>query len=63
MLAGHASIAVARGRPLQGAFEPILSSLISVMGNPIITLRSKALRGVGSIVTVEPDILGQVSHD
>ncbi len=60
--AAQASIAVSRGRTLQAAFDPILHALISVMDTPNVALRSKALRGLGSIVTVDPELLGLVSR-
>lgn len=56
-----ASIAIARGRPLQSAFAPILNALVSTMGVSLINLRSKALRCLSTIVTVDPDVLAQVS--
>lgn len=59
--AAQASIAIARGRSLQAAFDSILHALLSVMETPIIGLRSKALRGLSSIVTVDPEVLGLVS--
>lgn len=31
------------------------------MGNPIIAIRSKALRGLGSVITVDPEVLAHVS--
>ncbi len=52
---------MARGRSLQAAFEPILHALVGLMDTPVVALRSKALRGIGNIVTVDPDVLGMVS--
>ncbi|KAK1921174.1 hypothetical protein DB88DRAFT_92041 [Papiliotrema laurentii] len=59
--ANAACIAVSRGRPLQNAFGPILNALVSTMGVSLINLRSKALRGLGTIVTVDPDVLSHAS--
>ena len=59
-VASAASIAVNRGRPLQNAFNPILNALVTTMGVSLINLRSKALRGLGTIVTVDPDVLSKV---
>ncbi|WVQ72222.1 hypothetical protein IAR50_001771 [Cryptococcus sp. DSM 104548] len=60
----QASIAVSRGRSLQGAIDPIIHALLSTMSNTIIGLRTKALRGIGSIVMVDPDVLRlrQIRH-
>jgi cohesin loading factor subunit SCC2 len=59
--ATKASIAVSRCRSLQNAFEPILHALLSVMDTPTVGLRQKALRGLGSIVTVDSNVLAIVS--
>lgn len=56
-----ASIAIARHRPLQSAFEPILQALLQSMDFQAVALRSKALRGLSAIVQVDPDVLGQSS--
>ncbi|KIR30957.1 cohesin loading factor subunit SCC2 [Cryptococcus deuterogattii LA55] len=53
----QASISVSRGRSLQSAIDPIIHALLTALGNPIIAVRTKALRGVGSIVMVDPDVL------
>ncbi|EAL23165.1 hypothetical protein CNBA5100 [Cryptococcus deneoformans B-3501A] len=53
----QASISVSRGRSLQSAIDPIIHALLTALGNPIIAIRTKALRGVGSIVMVDPDVL------
>ncbi|TYJ53043.1 hypothetical protein B9479_006320 [Cryptococcus floricola] len=60
----QASIAVSRGRSLQGAIDPIIHTLLSTMSNTIIGLRTKALRGISSIVVVDPDVLRlpQIRH-
>ncbi|EIW73035.1 hypothetical protein TREMEDRAFT_59198 [Tremella mesenterica DSM 1558] len=55
-----AAVAIARGRSLQNAFEPILHAIISAMDSPAVAHRQKALRGISSVVTVDPDILGLV---
>ena len=57
----QASISLARGRPLQSAFDPILRAIGISMDSPVVALRSKALRALGSIVTVDPDVLALVS--
>lgn len=59
--AANASIAIARSRPLQSAFGPILGALVATMGVLTIALRSKALKGLSTIVTVDPDVLSNVS--
>lgn len=56
----EASLAVSRYRTLQGAFDPILHGLITSMDSPVVGLRSKALRGLSTIVVVDPDILSLV---
>ncbi|WVQ82810.1 hypothetical protein IAT38_004942 [Cryptococcus sp. DSM 104549] len=56
--AAQASIAVSRGRSLQSAIDPILIALLSSMDNTIVAVRTKALRGVASVVMVDPDVLG-----
>ena len=56
-----ASIALARGRKLQNAFDPILHALLSAMNSNVVGHRQKALRSVGSIVVVDPQILALVS--
>ncbi|KIR53758.1 cohesin loading factor subunit SCC2 [Cryptococcus gattii Ru294] len=53
----QASISVSRGRSLQSAIDPIIHALLTALGNPIIAVRTKALRGVGSIIMVDPDVL------
>ena len=58
---GQASIAVANGSSLQSAFDPILNALLSAMGNPLVISRSKALRGLSSIINADPDVLSLVS--
>lgn len=58
----QASISVSRGRSLQSAIDPIIHALLTALGNPIIAVRTKALRGVGSIVMVDPDVLRLVSQ-
>jgi cohesin loading factor subunit SCC2 len=57
----QASIALARGRPLQSAFDPILRAIGASLDSTVVALRSKALRALGSIVTVDPDVLALVS--
>ncbi|WVW81234.1 hypothetical protein I302_103225 [Kwoniella bestiolae CBS 10118] len=57
-VATSASIAVSRGRQLQNAVDPILIALLGVLDNPVVALRSKALRGVGSVIVVDPEVLG-----
>ena len=59
--AAKASIAISCARPLQSAFGPILGALVATMGASIIALRSKALKGLSTIVTVDPDVLAKVS--
>lgn len=61
-LAQSASMVISKGRPLQNAFGPILNALVQAMSSTAINLRNKALRGLGSIVTVDPDVLAQVSR-
>lgn len=53
----QASISVSRGKSLQNAIDPIIHALLTALGNPIIAVRTKALRGVGNIVMVDPDVL------
>jgi len=57
----QASIALGRGRPLQSAFDPILRAIGASLDSTVVALRSKALRALGSIVTVDPDVLALVS--
>ncbi|WVQ94119.1 hypothetical protein IAU59_001197 [Kwoniella sp. CBS 9459] len=57
-VATQASIAASRGRPLQSAVDPILFALLGVMDNPAVGLRSKALRGIGAVLIVDPEVLG-----
>ncbi|WWC57550.1 uncharacterized protein I303_100082 [Kwoniella dejecticola CBS 10117] len=57
-IATTASIAVSRGRQLQNAIDPILMALLGILDNPAVGLRSKALRGVGSVIVVDPEVLG-----
>ncbi|OCF60187.1 hypothetical protein L486_02867 [Kwoniella mangroviensis CBS 10435] len=57
-IATSASIAISRGRQLQNAVDPILIALLGVLDNPVVALRSKALRGVGSVIVVDPEVLG-----
>jgi cohesin loading factor subunit SCC2 len=57
----QASIALSRGRSLQSAFDPILRAIGASLDSTIVALRSKALRALGSIVTVDPDVLALVS--
>jgi cohesin loading factor subunit SCC2 len=52
-----ASAAIARHRPLQTAFDPILNALINSMDLQAVALRSKALRGLSAIIQVDPDVL------
>ncbi|WVR03096.1 hypothetical protein IAU60_000086 [Kwoniella sp. DSM 27419] len=56
-IATQSSIAVSRGRPLQNAIIPILHALLSVMDNPAVGLRSKALRGISAVTMVDPEVL------
>ncbi|WVO15130.1 hypothetical protein L204_102774 [Cryptococcus depauperatus] len=53
----QASIAVSRGRSLQNASDPILHALLTTLGTSSIGLRIKALRGVSSIIMVDPELL------
>ncbi|ORY23265.1 hypothetical protein BCR39DRAFT_549569 [Naematelia encephala] len=53
-----ASLAVSRGQSLQGAFDPILHALIAAMNTTQVHLRSKALRGLTGVVTVDSTVLG-----
>nr|XP_019013987.1 uncharacterized protein I206_00064 [Kwoniella pini CBS 10737]OCF52768.1 hypothetical protein I206_00064 [Kwoniella pini CBS 10737] len=57
-IATTASIAVSRGRQLQNAIDPILMALLGVLDNSAVGLRSKALRGVASVIVVDPEVLG-----
>ena len=61
--AKSASVGVARGRALQGAFEPILGALMASMSNTAIGVRTKALKGLSGIVSIDPAILSQVSDN
>ena len=58
----QASVALARGRSLQSAFDPILRAIGASMDSSVVALRSKALRALGAIVTVDPDVLSLVSQ-
>jgi hypothetical protein len=55
-----ASISLARGRSLQSAFDPILRAIGESMDSTVVALRSKALRALGSIVVIDPDVLAMV---
>ena len=57
----QASVALARGRSFQSAFDPILRAIGASMDSSVVALRSKALRALGAIVTVDPDVLALVS--
>ncbi|KAL1405358.1 Sister chromatid cohesion protein 2 [Vanrija albida] len=57
----QASLAISRTRPLQGAFEPLLRGLSIAMNSTVVGLRSKAIRGLGSVVVADPDLLSQDS--
>ncbi|KAK4684433.1 cohesin loading factor subunit SCC2, partial [Tremellales sp. Uapishka_1] len=52
-----ASKSVSRNRPLQHAFDPIMHALLTAMDTPVVAFRSKALRGIGSIVNADSDVL------
>ncbi|KAK8844801.1 hypothetical protein IAR55_006651 [Kwoniella newhampshirensis] len=56
--AAQASTAVSRGRSLQSAVDPILHAILGVLDNSAVGLRSKALRAVGTVVMVDPEVLG-----
>lgn len=51
------ALSISRTRSLQAAFHPILHALSAAMNSPVVALRSKALRALSSVVTVDPDIL------
>ncbi|CAD6587723.1 MAG: Sister chromatid cohesion protein 2 [Tremellales sp. Tagirdzhanova-0007] len=56
--AARASVTCSRGRSLQSAYDPILHALVAIMDTPVVALRSKAIRALSSIVTVDPGVLG-----
>ncbi|KAL7420405.1 Sister chromatid cohesion protein 2 [Cryptotrichosporon argae] len=56
-IARQASLAVARSQSLQNAFEPVVHALVGAMDTNVVMSRQKALRGIGCIVTVDPDVL------
>ena len=45
---------------MQSAYDPILHALVAIMDTPVVALRSKAIRALSSIVTVDPGVLGLV---
>lgn len=61
--AKSAAVSIAKGRALQGAFERILEALAFSMGSTVIGVRGKALRGLSSIVVLDPSLLRLVSVD
>jgi cohesin loading factor subunit SCC2 len=48
---------------LQSAFDPILRALVGAMDLSVVDVRVKALRGLASIVVVDPEVLGLVGSD
>jgi cohesin loading factor subunit SCC2 len=48
---------------LKNAFEPVLNIILLSLDASAVFMRTKALRALGQVIVIDPEILQNVSHD